>query len=317
MTGSARCYGAAATGEAGTDDGMRGRRDAGLSAVTAGVALVLALAAAHCLAGFAVYGLQGARAVEMLQVGSLSLSTQSPVLVQQAVERSWQQAVEPSQKSLEAEGEAMLAGMRADEHLSHEVAAVKAVEAKFSKPQLHESLEQLLRPPPPGQQPTMLLQVSTGGGISSLGVGVPGFQHFENVGRGKGDDYYQAKFRYGGSAMRQQLASTHLRASRGRQKRRYKRDMRQIFGPAEQAAAQQAETADEERTIRRIRTPAAATAGWKAQLKALEEEKSALEKRIRAPAAGTKAQLTALNKMLAHLDEVERQALEVCTHTYI
>ena len=231
-----RCYGAAAAGEAGAEGGPLGRRAGGLSAVTIGVALVLALAAAHCLAGFAVYGPRGARAVQMLQVGSLSLSTQSPVLVQQAVEQSWKREVVPSQGSLEAEGEAMLAGMRADEHLAHEVAAVKAVEAKFSKPQAHESLEQLLRPPPPGQQPTMLLQVGTGGGISSLGVGVHGFQHFEDVGRGQGDDYYQAKYRYGGRAIQQQLAA-----------------MRQT---SEQAAAQQAETAEEERTIQRSRAPA-------------------------------------------------------------
>lgn len=53
----------------------------------------------------------------------------------------------------------------------------------------------------------MLLQVGTGDGISSLGVGVQGFRHFEAAGRGRGDDYYQAKFRYGGEKIQQQLAA--------------------------------------------------------------------------------------------------------------
>jgi hypothetical protein len=201
--------------------------------------------------------------VQLLQVGSLTLSTASPELVQQAVAQSWSQvcvymcvyvcmctfmyvhththkhalwnstfimqihtqAVEPSSKSLNAQAAAMLAEMRADERLKQQVAAVKQVEAKYDKPQPKESLEQLLRPPPPGQQPTMLLQVGTGDGISSLGVGVEGFRHFEAAGRGRGDDYYQAKFRYGGEKIQQQLAVMHQ--------------------DSELAAAQQAETTEE------------------------------------------------------------------------
>lgn len=58
--------------------------------VSVGVAVVLALAAAHCMAGFAVYGSMGGRA-QLLQVGSLKLSTASPELVQQAVAQSWSQ----------------------------------------------------------------------------------------------------------------------------------------------------------------------------------------------------------------------------------
>jgi len=163
------------------------------------VAVVLALAAAHMMAGFAVYG-SGERVVKLLQVGSLSLSTASPELVENAVQQSWSRAVEPSEESLEDEGEAMLAEMRATQKLKQQVAAVKGVEEKFSKPQPHESLVQLLRPPPSGQQPTMLFEIvgdggsaalgpgsSTAGeivgdGISkALGVGVPGFRHFIHI----------------------------------------------------------------------------------------------------------------------------------------
>jgi len=213
--------------------GSQTQRGLTYSAVYVGTAVVLALVAAHCLAGFAVYS--GSRGgVRLLQVGSLSLTSVSPVLVQQAAEQSWSQAVEPSQQSLDAEGEAMLADLRATSRLKQQVKAVMQVEAAYNKPQPHESLEQLLRPPPPGQQPTMLLQTGTGNGISALGVPAPDFRHFEAAGRGQGDDYYQAKFRYGGSAIRQQLSAMQ-------------RD--------QQAAAQQeAETSEEEATThKRVR----------------------------------------------------------------
>ena len=235
-----RRYGAAAAAYETDIEWRRRGQSTAKQLLVCSIGAVLALVAAHCMAGFAVYGSGRSRMVQLLQVGSLTLSTKSPALVQQAIEQSWSEAVEPSDKSLQDEGEAMLAEMRATKHLAHEVAAVKEVEAKFSKPQPHESLEQLLRPPPPGQQPTMLLQVGTGDGISALGVGVKGFKHFEAAGVGKGDDYYQAKYRYGGNAIQQQLSAMHK--------------------DAEQAAAQQAETAEEERTIHRIRTPSSAGA---------------------------------------------------------
>ena len=223
-------------GAGASGDGSGKRR---LAAAWVGVGSVLALAVGHCLAGIAVYG---SRRGALLQVGSLQLSSASPVLVQQAEEQSSQHAVFPRENSLEEEGEAMLAGMQATNRLKRQVAAVKDVEAQWaSKPQPHESLDQMLRPPPSGQQPTMLLQVGAGDGVSALGVGVPGFQHFEDAGRGRGDDYYQAKFRYGGNKIQQQL-----------------RTMEQ---DAEQAAAQQAETAEEDKMhSMRQRGPAAVRA---------------------------------------------------------
>jgi len=101
------------------------------------------------------------------------------------VEQSWRQAVEPSQQSLDAEAETMLSGMRATTRLRQQVHAVMQVEAAFAKPQPHESLAHMLRPPPPGQQPTMLLQTGTGNGIEALGVPAPDFEHFEAAGRGQ------------------------------------------------------------------------------------------------------------------------------------
>ena len=217
--------------------GKRGMQLA--SAVNVGAVCLLALAAGHCLAGLAVYG--SARRGTLLQVGSLALSGASPVLVQQAVEQSWQQAAGvPSQQALEHEGEAMLADIQATDRLKKQVAAVKGVEAQWAaKPQQHESLVQMLRPPPSGQEPTMLLQVGAGDGVSALGVGVPGFKHFEDAGRGRGDDYYQAKFRYGGSKIKQQLKAMEQ--------------------DAEQAAAQQTETAEEDSMHGRSSAPHAVT----------------------------------------------------------
>lgn len=102
------------------EEGISGKRGMRLaSGVRVGVACVLVLAAGHCLAGLAVYG--STRRGALLQVGSLKLSGASPVLVQQAVEESWQQAVIPARRTLEREGEAMLAEIQATHHLKKQV----------------------------------------------------------------------------------------------------------------------------------------------------------------------------------------------------
>ena len=194
------------------------------------LAVVVALVAAHCITGFAVYGTGGRRGggARLLQVGSLTLSDAPAPMVQQAVKQKWSSELEPTERSLEEQGEAMLAAMRATARLSAEVAAVKKAEQRAKAPAPREPLSQQLRPPTSGQQPTILLQVGdkTGAGISALGVGVRSFSHFEAAGRGQGDDYFQSRFRYGGGAgITQQLAAMHHEA--------------------EQAAAQQTETAEE------------------------------------------------------------------------
>jgi hypothetical protein len=158
-----RRYGAAACKE----DGLCGRnftqervrRRLRASTVVAGM---LALAAAHCMAGFITYGVKdwSSVSVKLLQVGSLQLSTASPELVQEAVKQSWENEVEPSQRALEQQGEAILSEMRALKHVASQVVAVQGVESKYGHaPSKHETLTKLLRPPPSGQQPTILLQV--------------------------------------------------------------------------------------------------------------------------------------------------------------
>jgi hypothetical protein len=123
-----RRYGAAACKE----DGLCGRnftqervrRRLRASTVVAGM---LALAAAHCMAGFITYGVKdwSSVSVKLLQVGSLQLSTASPELVQEAVKQSWENEVEPSQRALEQQGEAILSEMRALKHVASQVVAVQ------------------------------------------------------------------------------------------------------------------------------------------------------------------------------------------------